>query len=54
MKLKRLQALTSKRSPPMAPMPYAKVYGAFERHGIDALILPKAEPIKSRVEPSTT
>jgi hypothetical protein len=28
---------------------YAKVYGALERRGIDALIPAKAEPIKSRV-----
>ena len=28
---------------------YARVYGALERRGIDALIPAKAEPIKSRV-----
>jgi hypothetical protein len=28
---------------------YAKVYGALERRGIDALIPAKAEPIRSRV-----
>lgn len=49
MRLKQSQASTSKRSPPIAGYAYAKVYGALERRGVDALIPAKAEPIKSRV-----